>query len=67
MSFLREKVRAVLDTFDSLQRQAGAVEKDELLSALSGRVEADEAEEIIDKLVKEGLLCSPRPGLLERP
>jgi DNA replicative helicase MCM subunit Mcm2 (Cdc46/Mcm family) len=67
MSFLRERVRAVLDTFDSLQRQAGAVEKEELISALSGRVEADEAEDIIDKLLKEGLICSPRPGLLEKP
>jgi hypothetical protein len=60
-------VRAVLDTFDSLQRQAGAVEKEELISALSGRVEADEAVDIIDKLLKEGLICSPRPGLLEKP
>ncbi|GEM_PF-1580828 len=67
MSFLRERVRAVLDTFDSLQRQAGAVEKEELISALSGRVEADEAVDIIDKLLKEGLICSPRPGLLEKP
>jgi DNA replicative helicase MCM subunit Mcm2 (Cdc46/Mcm family) len=67
VSFLRERVRAVLDTFDSLQRQAGAVEKQELISALSGRVEADEAEDIIDKLLKEGLICSPRPGLLEKP
>lgn len=67
MSFLRERVRAVLDTFDSLQRQAGAVEKEELISALSGRVEADEAEDIVDKLLKEGLICSPRPGLLEKP
>ena len=67
MSFLRERVRAVLDTFDSLQRQAGAVEKEELISALSGRVEADEAEDIIDKPLKEGLICSPRPGLLEKP
>jgi len=67
VSFLRERVRAVLDTFDSLQRQAGAVEKEELISALSGRVEADEAVDIIDKLLKEGLICSPRPGLLEKP
>ena len=67
MSFLRERVRAVLDTFDSLQRQAGAVEKEELISGLSGRVEADEAEDIIGKLLKEGLICSPRPGLLEKP
>lgn len=66
MSFLRERVRAVLQTFDSLSRQKGFVEKEELLTVLSGKVDADEAEEIIDKLLQEGLVCSPRPGVLER-
>lgn len=59
MSFLRERVRAVLQTFDSLSRQKGFVEKEELLTVLSGKVDADEAEEIIDKLLQEGLVCSP--------
>ena len=67
MSFLRQRVRAVLQTFDSLSRQKGLVEKEELLAALSGKVEADEAEEIIEKLLQEGLLCSPRPGVFEKP
>jgi hypothetical protein len=39
MSALRERVKAVLQTFDSLSRQ-----KEELLAVLSVRVEADEVD-----------------------
>jgi len=66
MSFLRERVKTVLQAIENLSRQKGLVEKEELLAALSGKVEADEAEEIIDKLRHEGLLCSPRRRVLEK-
>jgi hypothetical protein len=63
---LREKLKTILDTFDSLSRQGGVVEKDVMLSALYEKVETAEAEELINYLVKEGILQAPRPGILER-
>jgi hypothetical protein len=63
---LREKLKTILDTFDSLSRQAGVVEKDVMLSALYGKVET-EAEQLINYLIKEGILQAPRPGILEKP
>jgi hypothetical protein len=63
---LREKLKTILDTFDSLSRQGGIVEKDVMLSALYGKVETAEAEQLIDYLVKEGILKAPRPDILEK-
>jgi len=63
---LREKLKTILDTFDSLSRQSGVVEKDLMLSALYGKVETAEAEQLINYLVKEGILKAPRPGILEK-
>jgi len=65
-NLLREKLKMILDTFDSLSRQAGIVDKDTLLFALHGKVEIPEALELIDYLVKEGILQAPRPDVLEK-
>jgi len=64
---LRQKLKTILDTFDSLSRQSGTVEKEALLSALPQEVEAAEAEELIQHLVNERILNSPRAGILEKP
>jgi molybdopterin biosynthesis enzyme MoaB len=64
---LRQKLKTILDTFDSLSRQSGVVEKEALLLALGGQVEAVEAEELIQHLVREGIFNSPRAGILEKP
>lgn len=63
---LRQKLRTILDTFDSLSRQGGIVEKDTLLLALHGKVEETEALELIDYLIKEDILHAPRPDILEK-
>jgi len=64
---LRQKLKTILDTFDSLSRQSGVVEKKALLLALGEQVEAVEAEELIQHLVREGIFNSPRAGILEKP
>ena len=64
---LRQKLKTILDTFDSLSRQGGVVEKEVLLSALYGKVETAVAEELVQHLINEGILYSPRPGVLEKP
>jgi len=63
---LREKLKMILDTFDSLSRQGGIVEKDTLLFSLQGKVEVSEALELIDYLVRERILQAPRPDVLEK-
>jgi hypothetical protein len=64
---LRQKLKVILETFDSLSRQNGVVEKDVLLSALYGKVEVDEAEDLISHLITEGILKAAHPGILEKP
>ena len=64
---LRLKLKIILDTFDSLSRQGGVVDRELMLSALYGKVETAEAEQLLTYLVKEGILQSPRPGILEKP
>jgi len=66
-NLLHEKLETILNTFDSLSRQSGTVEKEALLSALPGEVELVEAEQLIQYLIKEGILNSPRAGILEKP
>jgi hypothetical protein len=64
---LRQKLKVILETFDSLSRQNGVVEKDVLLSALYGKVEVDEAEDLISHPITEGILKAAHPGILEKP
>jgi len=49
-------MQLILQTFDSLSRQNGIVEKDLLLSALYGKINVDEAEELMTYLIREGIL-----------
>lgn len=64
---LRRKMKLILETFDSLSRQSGIVEKDTLLSALYGKIELGEAEELMNHLIKEGILRVTQTGILEKP
>jgi hypothetical protein len=64
---LRQKLKVILETFDSLSRQNGVVEKDVLLSALYGKVEVDEAEDLISHLIAEGIIKTAQRGILEKP
>lgn len=64
---LRQKMKLILQTFDSLSRQNGIVEKDSLLSALYGKINIDEAEELMNYLISEGILKITETGLIERP
>lgn len=60
-------MKLILQTFDSLSRQNGIVEKDSLLSALYGKINIDEAEELMNYLIREGILKITETGLIERP
>ncbi|HKM78480.1 MAG TPA: hypothetical protein VJZ03_05345 [Candidatus Bathyarchaeia archaeon] len=64
---LRQNMKLILQTFDSLSRQNGTVEKDLLLSALYGKINVDEAEELMTYLIKEGILKVTETGLIEKP
>lgn len=65
---LRDKMQVVLSTFADLEKQLGIVEDSTLYQALSRKVDLtdDEARRLIDQLVKEGILYSPKPGHLKR-
>ena len=64
---LRQKIKLILETFDSLSRQNGVVEKDVLLSALYSKIDVDEAEELMTHLIKEGILKVTQTGIIEKP
>ena len=64
---LRQKMKLILETFDSISRQNGIVEKDLLLSALYGKINVDEAEELMTYLIKEGILKLTETGIVEKP
>ena len=65
-NLLREKLKIILQTYDSLSRQNGIVEKDMLLAGLYGKLEIDEAEELIRHLLREGILKLTRSNILEK-
>lgn len=60
-------MKLILQTFDSLSRQNGIVEKDLLLSALYGKINVEEAEELMTYLIREGILKVTETGLIEKP
>ena len=60
-------MKLIVETFDSLSRQNGIVEKDLLLSALYGKIDVDEAEELMTYLIKEGILKVTDAGIIEKP
>jgi replicative DNA helicase Mcm len=65
---LRDKMQIVLTTFADLEKQLGIVEDSTLYQALSRKVDItdDEARRLIEQLVREGILYSPKPGHLKR-
>jgi len=65
---LRDKMQVVLSTFADLEKQLGIVEDSTLFQALSRKVDItdDEARRLVDQLVREGILYSPKPGHLKR-
>ena len=63
---LGQKIKLILETFDSLSRQNGVVEKDALLSALYSKIDIDEAEELMSHLIKEGILKVMQTGIIEK-
>ncbi len=65
---LRDKMQVVLSTFADLEKQLGIVEDSTLYQALSRKVDItdDEARRLVEQLVKEGILYSPKPGHLKR-
>jgi len=60
-------MKLILQTFDSLSRQNGIVEKDLLLSGLYGKINVDEAEELMTYLIREGILKVTETGHIEKP
>lgn len=63
---LRQKIKLILETLDSLSRQNGIVEKDALLSALYSKLDVEEAEELMTYLIKEGILKVTHTGIIEK-
>ena len=64
---LRQKIKIILEAFDSLSRQNGIVERDVLVSALYSKIDVDEAEELMTYLIKEGILKVTQAGTIEKP
>ena len=65
---LRDKMQVVLSTFADLEKQLGIVEDSTLYQALSRKVDVtdEDARRLVDQLVREGILYSPKPGHLKR-
>jgi len=65
---LRDKMQVVLSTFADLEKQLGIVEDSTLYQALSRKVDItdDEARRLVDQLIREGIIYSPKPGHLKR-
>jgi len=65
---LRDKMQDVLGTFAELEKQLGIVEDATLYQALARKpdITEDDARRLVDQLVKEGILYSPKPGHLKR-
>ncbi len=65
---LRDKMQVVLSTFADLEKQLGIVEDSTLYQALSRKVDItdDDARRLVEQLVREGILYSPKPGHLKR-
>ncbi|HUK50119.1 MAG TPA: LAGLIDADG family homing endonuclease, partial [Terriglobales bacterium] len=65
---LRDKMQEVLSTFAELEKQLGVVDDSTLYQALARKpdITDDDARRLVDQLVKEGILYSPKPGHLKR-
>ncbi len=65
---LRDKLHTVLDTIVQMEKETGMVEKDALLDELetAHKIPRVEAERLINRLLREGTIYSPREGYLKR-
>jgi replicative DNA helicase Mcm len=65
---IRDKMQEVLSTFAELEKQLGIVDDSTLYQALTRKpdISDDDARRLVDQLVKEGILYSPKPGHLKR-
>jgi replicative DNA helicase Mcm len=65
---LRDKMQAVLAFITELERQSGIVEEKKLYGILNEKMDMneDEAKNIVNQLIKEGILYSPKPNQLKR-
>jgi replicative DNA helicase Mcm len=65
---LRDKMQAVLAFITELERQFGIVEEKKLYGILNEKMDMneDEAKNIVNQLIKEGILYSPKPNQLKR-
>jgi replicative DNA helicase Mcm len=65
---LRDKMQVVLSTFAELEKQLGIVQDSTLYQALSRKVDIsdEEARKLVDQLVREGIIYSPKQGYLKR-
>jgi len=65
---LRDKMQIVLSTFAELEKQLGIVQDATLYQALSRKVDItdEEARKLVDQLVREGIIYSPKQGYLKR-
>jgi hypothetical protein len=65
---LRDRMQVAISTFVDLEKQEGIVQESNLYVAIARKLgdSQEAAKELIDKLIKEGILYSPKPGLIKR-
>jgi replicative DNA helicase Mcm len=65
---LRDKMQVVLSTFAELEKQLGIVQDSTLYQALSRKVDItdEEARKLVEQLIREGIIYSPKEGYLKR-
>jgi len=64
----RDKMRAIISLVATLEKDTGSVEENTLYQELSTKHEIEEgqAKVLINQLIKEGVLYSPKPGYVRR-
>ena len=65
---LRDKLHTVLNTIIQMEKETGMVERDVLLDELetTHKIARAEAERLLNRLLREGTIYSPREGYLKR-
>ena len=65
---LRDKLHTVLDTIIQMEKETGMAEKEAVLDELetSHKISRAEAERLLNRLLREGTIYSPREGYLKR-
>jgi replicative DNA helicase Mcm len=65
---LRDKLQVILGTILEMEKETGMVEKKVLLETLETKhsISTGEAERLLNQMLKEGTLYSPRDGFLKK-